>query len=243
MSDFESFRQDVEENIRQLGSSEEAHELTDQWINCVAKYNYTHNFRWLGLPIIQFPQDILAMQELIWEVKPELIIETGIARGGSLIFYASMLQLLGRGDVLGIDIDIRNHNKRAIEAHPLFERITMIEGSSIDDRTLDQVKAVAGKYERIMVSLDSSHTHEHVLTELEHYAPLVSKGSYCVVFDTIIEDMPPESFPDRPWGRGDNPKTAVKKFLANHSEFEVDQRIENKLLITVAPHGFLKRIC
>lgn len=229
---------------------------------------YSYNFTWLGRPIIQYPQDIVAVQELIWQVKPDLIIETGIAHGGSLIFSASMLTLLdvceaveagtafdpeqAKRKVIGIDIEIRPHNREAIERHPMSHRIDMIEGSSIDPDIVSLVKEKAKGYERILVCLDSNHTHEHVLAELEAYAPLVSVGSYCVVFDTIIEDMPEGSFPDRPWGKGNNPKTAVHEYLSRLREegrtasdgrplhFEIDKMIENKLLITVAPDGYLK---
>lgn len=205
-----------------------------------AKYSY--NFTWMGRPIIQYPQDIIAMQEIIWQVKPDLIIETGIAHGGSLIFYASMLELLGgEGHVVGIDIDIRKHNRVEIEKHPLFKRITMIEGSSTDEKIAEEVRRMAeGK--KVLVCLDSNHTHEHVLGELELYAPLVSVGSYCVVFDTIIEDMSKGTYSDRPWDVGNNPKTAVWAYLKKYDEFVVDEGIENKLLITVAQGGYLKRI-
>lgn len=220
---------------------------------------YSYNFSWLGRPIIQYPQDIVVMQELIWDIKPDLVIETGIAHGGSLILSASMLALLdmceaidscklidpkvSQRKVLGIDIDIRAHNRVAIEAHPLASRIQMIEGSSVAPEIVEQVRAIAAGYKRILVCLDSNHTHEHVLAELEAYAPLVSQNSYCVVFDTVVEDLPAEMFPDRPWSPGDNPKTAVWKYLKDHpGEFEIDKQIENKLLITVAPDGYLKRI-
>ena len=199
------------------------------------------------------------MQEIIWQVKPDLIIETGIAHGGSLIFSASMLAMLDMVDaiesgaetmstreskrkVLGIDIDIRAHNKEAIEAHPMASRIQMIQGSSIAQDIIGQVKQVADGYNRILVCLDSNHTHDHVLAELEAYAPLTSVDSYCVVFDTVVEDIPEEMFSDRPWGPGDNPKTAVWKYLETHKEFEIDKSIQHKLLITVAPDGFLKRV-
>ena len=202
---------------------------------------YSYNFSWMGRPIIQYPQDIIAMQEIIWNIKPDLIIETGIAHGGSLIFYASMLKLLGRkGKILGIDIDIRDHNCREIENHPMSKWITMIEGSSVDNTTIDQVHKFAQGKKRVLVCLDSLHTHDHVLRELEAYSPLVTRGSYCVVFDTIIEDIPDEYSADRPWGKGNNPKTAVWKFLANNKNFIVDKEIENKLLVTVCPDGYLK---
>ncbi len=219
---------------------------------------YSYNFSWQGRPIIQYPQDMAAMQELIWEIKPDLIIETGIAHGGSLIFSASMLALLDMCDaiesgksinpkvsnrkVLGIDIDIRAHNRAAIKAHPMASRIQMIQGSSIAADIIAQVHAVAAKYSRVLVCLDSNHTHDHVLAELNAYAPLASVGSYCVVFDTVVEDLPKEMFPDRPWGPGNNPKTAVWEYLKTHPEFQIDKSIQDKLLITVAPDGYLKRI-
>lgn len=219
---------------------------------------YSYNFSWLGRPIIQYPQDMIAMQELIWDVKPDLIIETGIAHGGSLIMNASLLAMLDYCDaiesgemldpnkprrrVLGVDIDIREHNRKAIEAHPMTNRIDMIQGSSIARDIIDQVHEYAKDYKRILISLDSNHTHEHVLAELEAYASLTSVGSYCVVFDTVVEDMPAALAPDRPWGPGNNPKTAVWEYLKTHNEFEIDKSIQNKLLITVAPDGYLKRI-
>lgn len=204
------------------------------------RYNYSYNFSWLGRPIIQYPQDMIAMQEIIWQVKPDLIIETGIAHGGSIIYYASLLELLGDGQVLGIDIDIREHNRVEIENHPMFRRIEMIEGSSIDEDIAKRVYEFARGKKRVLVVLDSNHTHEHVLKELGLYSPLVTKGSYLVVFDTVVEDMPGEFFPDRPWGKGNNPKTAVWEFLETNDRFEIDKEIEGKLLITVAPDGYLR---
>jgi cephalosporin hydroxylase len=212
------------------------------------KPKYSYNFTWLGRPIIQYPQDMIAMQEVIWEVQPDLIIETGIAHGGSLTFWASMLELNaacggpGEAEVVGVDIEIRPHNRAAIEAHPMSKRITMIEGSSIAPDIIAQVKAKAVGKRCVLVCLDSNHTHDHVLAELEAYAPLTTVESYCVVFDTIIEDLPADMFPDRPWGPGDNPKTAVREYLTTHPEFEIDRRIEHKFLITVAPGGYLRRV-
>jgi cephalosporin hydroxylase len=206
------------------------------------KHKYSYNFSWLGRPIIQYPQDMIAMQEIIWNLKPDLIIETGIAHGGSLIFYASILELIGKGEILGIDIDIRSHNRIEIENHPLSKRISMIEGSSIDNNIFQKVKNFAKNHQTILVTLDSNHTHSHVLKELELYAPLVTKGSYIVVFDTIVEDLPDNLYPNRPWSVGDNPKTAVKTFLKTNEQFEIDETINNKLLISVAPDGYLKRV-
>ncbi len=209
---------------------------------------YSYNFSWLGRPVIQYPQDIVAMQELIWRVQPDLIIETGIAHGGSLIFSAAMLELNAAcggpagARVLGIDIDIRAHNRAAIEAHPMFKRISMIQGSSVADEVIAQVHAAAVGQQRVLVCLDSNHTHAHALAELAAYAPLTTVGSYCVVFDTIIEDLAPGTYPDRPWGPGDNPKTAVHEYLRSHPEFEIDHDIDHKLLISVAPSGYLRRV-
>lgn len=219
---------------------------------------YSYNFSWMSRPIIQYPQDIVAMQELIWRVRPDLIIETGIAHGGSLMFSASMLALLDMADaiesgvtldpaksnrkVLAIDIDIRAHNRAAIEAHPMISRIQMIQGSSIAPDVVGQVREIAAGYQRVLVCLDSNHTHDHVLAELEAYAPLTSIGSYCVVFDTIVEDMPADMFPNRPWAPGDNPQTAVREYLKTHTEFEIDKTIQHKLLMTVAPDGYLYRV-
>ncbi|MBT5306482.1 MAG: cephalosporin hydroxylase [Candidatus Scalindua sp.] len=203
---------------------------------------YSYNFAWMGRPIIQYPQDMIAMQEILWKVKPDLVIETGIAHGGSLIYYASILELIGKGNILGIDIDIREHNRIAIETHPMFKRISMIEGSSVSESVLEKVRMVAGKNRTILVSLDSNHTHDHVLKELETYSPFVTKGSYLVVFDTVVEDIPDHLSSNRPWGKGNNPKTAVWKFLESTGRFVIDHDIENKLLITAAPDGYLKCI-
>lgn len=233
-------------------------ESSRAWVDQSMRKKYVYNFDWLGRPIIQYPQDIVAIQELIWSVNPDLIIETGIAHGGSLILSASMLAILDMADairskttldpahsqrkVLGIDIDLRNHNRIAIEAHPMASRIHMIEGSSISPDVITQVRDIATNYKRVLIFLDSNHTHAHVLAELLLYAPLTSVGSYCVVFDTFVDDMSNDMFPDRPWGPGDNPKTAVREYLSMHPEFEIDESIQNKLLITVAPDGYLKRI-
>lgn len=242
------FRRENAESIARLGQDEELAKKTSEWMRHANDGRYSYHFEWLGRPIIQYPQDIVAMQELIFRIQPTLIIETGIAHGGSLIFSASMLELNaacgGPADakVLGIDIDIREHNRNAILSHPMARRIEMIEGSSVSDEVVRKVRERADGEERVLVCLDSNHTHEHVLAELQAYAPLTSVGSYCVVFDTIVEDFPPEMFPDRPWGPGDNPKTAVFEYLKSHPEFEIDRSIDHKLLISVAPHGFLKRL-
>lgn len=252
------FQQEVHDRIAANAQNRQLREAASSFMLASTEPKYSYNFAWQGRPIIQYPQDMVAMQELIWRIRPDLIIETGIAHGGSLIFSASMLALLDMSDaieagvqidpkaskrkVLGIDIDIRDHNRAAIEAHTMASRIQMIQGSSIAPEIIAQVKAVAAGYSRVLVCLDSNHTHDHVLAELEAYAPLTTVSSYCVVFDTIVEDLPKGMYPDRPWGPSDNPMTAVREYLKTHSEFEIDKSIQNKLLITVAPDGYLKRI-
>jgi cephalosporin hydroxylase len=242
------FDNEVEERIVDNRRNAPLRRAADAFMRESTRPKYSYNFSWLGRPIIQYPQDIVALQELIWAVQPDLVVETGIAHGGSLILWASLLELNAAcggaqdGRVVGVDIDIRAHNRAAIEAHPMSRRITMIEGSSVDPGVVAQVKDAAAGHKRVLVCLDSNHTHAHVLAELQAYAPFTSVGSYCVVFDTVIEDLPAEMFPDRPWGPGDNPKTAVHAYLMTHPEFEIDHRIEDKLLLTVAPSGYLKRV-
>ena len=242
-----SFAKEVHERVEANGHNAELQRTAKSFMEASLLPKYSYNFFWLGRPIIQYPQDMIAMQEIIWQVKPDLIVETGIAHGGSLIFSASMLELVaacggGEGEVVGIDIDIRLHNRRAIEEHPMSKRIHMIEGSSISPDVIAQVRDRTKGKARVLVCLDSNHTHDHVFAELEAYAPLVTVGSYCVVFDTVVEDVPGELAGDRPWGPGNNPKTAVYQWLKTRPDFEIDATIDNKLLITVAPSGYLKRI-
>lgn len=244
MDDTKQFAESVKENIKKLGNSKRCKEVTLEWLSEVLQYNYSHNFTWMGLPIIQAPQDIVAMQEIIWDVKPDLIIETGVARGGSVIFYASMMEMMGLdGHVLGIDIDIRTHNYGAIIGHPMYRKVTLLEGSSVAPETIAKVNEFAQRAQRVLVVLDSNHTHDHVLAELESYAPMVTKGSYCVVFDSGVEDLPDNpTCNDRPWGKGNNPKTAVHEYLKSDASFVVAKEIENKLLITSCSDGYLKKI-
>ncbi len=258
MNPNQSFEHEVKQNIAELRNDEGLRTKSLDWMSDITQKRYAYNFKWLGRPIIQIPQDMVAIQELIWKIRPDLVIETGIAHGGSLILSASMLALLDYCDavesgqaldpkatrrrVLGIDIDIRAHNRAAIEAHPMAHRIDMLQGSSIAPEIIAEVRQRAQGHERVLVILDSNHTHEHVLAELDAYASLVSPGSYCVVFDTVIEDLPAGMYPDRPWDVGDNPKTAVREFLSRNHDFVVDEDIEAKLLITVAPGGYLRRL-
>lgn len=247
-NEVEKFKQETNDRLDENSVNKDLSESALGFMKSSTKPKYSYNFSWMGRPIIQYPQDIVAMQELIWEIQPDLIIETGIAHGGSLVFSAAMLELNAAcggpvdAEVVAVDIDIREHNRSEIESHPMNKRITMIEGSSIAPEIIELVKAKAVNKNRVLVCLDSNHTHDHVLAELEAYALMASKNSYCVVFDTIIEDLPDDMFSNRPWAPGNNPKTAVWEFLKNHSEFEIDERIDNKLLISVAPNGYLKRV-
>ena len=243
-----SFDDEISDRVRENGLNSTLREAAFAFTLASTAPKYSYNFSWLGRPIIQYPQDIVAMQELIWAIQPDLIIETGIAHGGSLIFYASMLELNAacggpnEATVLGIDIDIRAHNRAAIEAHPMSRRISMIQGPSTAPDVIAKASNAARGRERVLVCLDSHHTRDHVLAELWAYAPLTTVGSYCVVFDTIIEDLPEGTYPDRPWGPGNNPKNAVHEFLRTHPGFVIDQSIDHKLMISVAPDGYLKRV-
>ncbi len=242
------FELEVRQRLDDNGRNEELKASASAFMHASTVPKYSYNFSWMGRPVIQYPQDIVAMQEIIWRVQPDLIIETGIAHGGSLIFSASMLELNAAcggpkdSEVLGVDIDIRAHNRTAIEEHPMFRRISMIQGSSVAPEIIERVRAKAVGKKRVLVCLDSNHTHEHVLAELQAYAPLASVGSYCIVFDTIVEDLPAGTYPERSWGPGNNPKSAVWHYLKDHPEFEIDHAMDHKLLISVAPQGYLKRV-
>ena len=270
MNDVNKFAADNRREIARQGGDADFERLTRSWFDAANRHKYSYHFEAFGRPIIQYPQDMVIVQELIWTVRPDLVVETGIAHGGSLIMSAGMLAMLDYCDavaagttldpavkgrkVIGIDIDIRDHNRKAIEAHPLSHKIDMIEGSSVDRDIVEKVEAAAANYDRVLVMLDSNHTHDHVLKELEAYAPLTSQDSYCVVFDTVVEDMESYDFSDRPWGVGDSPKTAVHAYLEKiaaspHRDrageplrFQIDKAIDHKLMISVAPDGFLKRI-
>lgn len=257
MTPQEQFALERKERISQYKNDTAFQALSRQWLQESMDRKYVYNFDWMGRPIIQYPQDMVAVQELIWKVQPDLVIETGIAHGGSLILSASMLALLDMSDaiaagttidpskssrkVIGIDIDIRPHNRAAVEAHPMASRIQMLQGSSIDPQVVEQVRNAAQGYQKVLVFLDSMHSHAHVLGELQAYAPMVSQGSYCVVFDTYVEDMPEKFFSDRPWDVGDNPKTAVHEWLKDNSGFSIDRDIDTRLMVTVTPDGFLRR--
>ncbi|MBL0057109.1 MAG: cephalosporin hydroxylase family protein [Chitinophagaceae bacterium] len=242
MNPVEAYKAECKTRIELQGKNEFLLKASKQFTEETIRAGYSYNFTWMGRPIIQYPQDMIAMQEIIWELKPDLIIETGIAHGGSIIFYASILELIGKGEVLGIDIDIREHNRKEIENHPMSKRIHMLQGSAISEEIIEQVKPFAEGKNTVMVCLDSNHTHDHVLAELNLYSPFVTVGSYLVAFDTIVEDLPADLYTDRPWSVGDNPKTAVHEFLKNNDGFVINKEIDHKLLVSVAPDGYMKRI-
>lgn len=258
MNEVEQFKQEVARNIEKISKSENFKNISTEWIKQAGELRWSYNFRWMDRPAIQFPNDAWAMQEIIWDVKPDLIIECGVAHGGSIMYYASLLALMDLADaasnngvldptkpkrkVLGIDIDIRAHNRKEIIASPFINWIELKEGSSVEDTTIEWVQEFSKGYETVMVVLDSNHTHDHVLGELNAYANLVSKDSYCVVFDTVVDDMPTELSADRPWGPGNSPKSAVKQFLSQTEHFVIDREISDKLQITVGPDGYLRRI-
>lgn len=265
-----AFAAERESTIHSYPAAADFRQVSTQWLEQAFRRRYMYNFYWLSWPIIQLPGDMVAVQELIWTVKPDLVVETGIAHGGSLVLSASILAMIDYAEaaaagvafnprdskrrVLGIDIDIRNHNRAAIQSHPMSHLIEMIEGSSLDSSVVKKVHDRASSFKRVMVCLDSNHTHEHVANELEHYAPLTSKGSYCLVFDTVVEDLPGDMFPDRPWAPGNSPKTAVWEYLKRLNDegrkaadgdclmLEVDHGFEDKLLLSAAPGGYLKRM-
>ncbi len=241
---IDQFKEECQLRVAGYASNENLQKAAENFNTESNRSQYSYNFSWMGRPIIQYPQDMIAMQEIIWRLQPDLIIETGIAHGGSLIYYASILELMGKGEVLGIDIDIREHNRIEIEKHPMFKRIKMIQGSSIDPNIVEEVKGHTLNKKVVLVVLDSNHTYDHVINELNFYAPFVSVDSYVVVYDTIVENLPENYLPGliRPWGIGDNPMTAVNEFIAKNENFAIDNSIDNKILISVAPRGYLKRV-
>ena len=239
----EEFEKRNSEFVKNMAIDRRIKKLSAEWMNHVLEYEYHYHFSWLGMPMIQFPSDILVLQELVWRLEPDLIVDVGVARGGSVIFFASMLSLIGNeGHVVGVDIDFRAHNLKAIKEHKLYRNVTLIEGSSTDKDVKSQLISIANKANKVMVILDSNHSHEHVLMELETYTAFVTLDSYIVVFDTVIEEIPEKFNEGKPWSRGNSPKTAVDCFLEGNNKFILDRSFEEKALITSAPGGFLRRV-
>ena len=252
MENYRSFKDKCSAEIINQGNNMLQSTLTQKWFEMANSSNYSYHFESFGRPIIQYPQDIVCVQELIYECKPDLIIETGIAHGGSIINSAAMLTLLdifegkdprtSHRKVVAIDVDIRKHNREALASHPLNFKYELIEGSSIDSEIIKEVEQHALGNEKVMVMLDSMHTEDHVLSELNAYSKYVNVGSYIIVFDTIIERLPENTHPNRPWNVGNNPQTAIDKWLPENQNFESNIEIDNKLLISVAPNGYIKRV-
>jgi cephalosporin hydroxylase len=239
--DREDFEREKRRQVAEMAADDALNAKALDLVVEADRYGYSYQWTWLGLPIIQMPPDVVALQEVIWATKPQVIIETGVARGGSVILSSSLLELIGEGEVVAVDIDIRAHNRAAIEEHPLAHRVHLIEGSSIDPAIVEAVRARTVGAERVMVVLDSNHTHEHVLAELEAYAPMVTPGQYLVVADTVVEHIPTQEHRPRPWGPGDNPLTALHAYVAEHPELEPDRHLNDKLLMTSSPGGYLRR--
>ncbi len=242
MDPIEQFKKERQAAIAAMGQDEELKRKSLDWMVAADKYLYTYNYSWLGRPIIKYPNDIVVMQEIIWSVKPDLIIETGIAHGGSAVFSASMLQLIGRGRVVAVDIDIRKHNREQIEQHPMYERITMLEGSSTDPEIVAQIAGYVRESAVVMVFLDSSHTHKHVVDELRLYSPFVTVGSYLVLPDTFVELFPKGHYQGKPVDVGNNAMTGLREFMTGNDDFVIDASINDKLCITEGFDGYLKRV-
>src|SRR5256886_17155761 len=242
MDDREAFERQSREDASRMAHDSALRRLATQTMVSADRYNHIYFWRWLGLPIIQTPDDILVLQEIIWECRPQVIVETGFARGGSAILYSSILTLIGEGSVVSVDIDIREHNRQAVAEHPLGQRVAFVEGSSTDIDTLERVRSLIPDGARAMVVLDSSHTHDHVLEELRLYGPLVTPGQFLVVCDTVLEEVPEQTHRPRDWGPGSNPMTALTEYLREHDQFATDPRFTDKLLISSSPRGFLRRV-
>jgi cephalosporin hydroxylase len=238
------FFEERQADIQRMGADEELRRKSIDWMLHADKYKYTYNFTWMGRPIIKFPSDMVIQQELMWKLRPDLVIETGIAHGGSIVFTSSMMEMMGiDGEVVGIDIDIRKHNRAEIEKHPMAKRITMYEGNSVDAGMIEKVRLHTAGKRCVMVVLDSLHSHDHAYKELVAYAPMATTGSYCILPDTFIEFFPKGYYSStRPWDVGDNPYTAMKQYLAETDLFEIDRALTDKAMITETVDGYLKRV-
>ncbi|GMQ82800.1 MAG: cephalosporin hydroxylase family protein [Rhodothermia bacterium] len=240
MFDRESFERSKREQAFAQSNDKNLRRISLDFVVESDKYAYGYQWTWLGVPVIQLPQDILITQEIIWNTKPDLIVETGIAWGGSIVLYAAILELIGNGRVIGIDVALPDKNRREIMKYPFSRRITLYEGSSVEPDIVSKVVAEFSRGEKVMVLLDSDHTHDHVLQELRMYAPLVTPGQYLVVSDTVVDDIPIQEHRPRPWSRGNNPKTALNAYLKETDRFEIDDEIDAKLLVSYSPNGYVR---
>ncbi|MGI0526489.1 cephalosporin hydroxylase family protein [Rhizobium giardinii] len=243
--DRQEFEAHKEEMCLALGKDNDAFRQSVETVVALDKYDYSYLWSFLGVPIIQMPADVMATQEVIWATKPDVIIETGIARGGSMIMMAAMLKLIGKGKVIGVDIDIRAHNREAIETHPMSPLIELIEGPSTAAETLAKVKASIPAGGSVMVVLDSDHSRDHVLDELRHYGPLVTEGQFLVVADTLLGRVEAAQTPTKRskiWHPGDEPLTALNTYLGETDRFQPDDVINGKLVVSSSPGGYVRCI-
>ena len=230
-----------------LSSAEGFEAASRAWVRAGWDSKYVYSFAWMGRPIIQLPEDMIRLQEVIWDLKPDVLVETGVAHGGSLIFYASLFEAMGHGRVVGIDIEIRPHNREAIESHPMKKRIELLEGSSTAPEIVEQVKSMVKPGETVLVVLDSNHTKDHVLSELRAYGPLVSVGSYIVATDGVMEQVQGGPRTDSDWD-WNNPKAAAHAFVAEDSRFVIEEPTFpfNEGVVTTRvtywPDAFIKRV-
>ena len=240
MFNRDDFEADKRRNARIQSQDRILRDIARDFIIQSDKCGYGYQWTWLGLPVIQMPQDIVLTQEIIWECKPDVIIETGIAWGGSVVLYASILQLIGKGKVVGVDLNLMDHVTAQIMAYPFSERIHLYKGSSTHPDIVARVRSHIEPGQSVMLLLDSNHTHEHVLAELKLYAPLITKGQFLIVSDTVVDDIPPQGHRPRPWGPGNNPKTALVSYLKSTDRFVVDDYLNSKLMLTYSPEGYCR---
>ena len=241
--DREQYLENRKNKSFSLGLDKKIFQQSKDLIYNLDQYDYSYLWTWMGIPIIQLPADIMATQEVIWKTKPDIIIETGVARGGSVLFMASILEMMGNGQVIGVDIDIRKHNRESIEAHPMSKRVTLIEGGSVDDSILKQVRANIPDGARVMVVLDSDHSRDHVLEECRAYGPMVTKDCYMVVADTLVGHLDEKEAPQnrsQVWYKGNDPLTALQEYMLESDRFEIDLEINGKLVLSSSPGGYLR---
>ncbi len=243
MFDRNQFNEEKKENIKKAYDNPELHKSALDFITKSDQHNYAYNWTWLDMPIIQMPEDIMLVQEIIWETKPDIIIETGIAWGGSVVLYASILELIGKGQVLAIDKVLPQHNIDAIMKYNFSSRIKLFEGSSIDESIVNAIRDIIKPTDKVMVLLDSNHTHAHVYEELKIWESFVTSGQYLVISDTIVEEIPEQTHRSRSWGHGDNPMTALNQFLSENNKFTRENDYNHKAICSFTRNGYLKRIC
>ena len=243
MDDRDAFLADRRRNSVALGQDEAAFTASVEAVVRADRHSYAYLWTWLGVPIIQLPADVMATQEVVWDCKPDVVIETGVARGGSLIFMASLLTLIGKGKIVGVDIDIRAHNRRSIEEHALTNLVTLIEGPSTDPETIARVRETIPDGASVMVILDSDHSYDHVLDELRVYGPLVTPGQFLVVADTLLGRLTPEQTPKARadvWEPGNEPLSALREYMRETDRFSIDEAINGKLILSSSPGGYLR---